>query len=117
MTSLGSFQDFWATKVLWEKLILGEDSQILLVKWMTCSILERKDKFLSPKLDILQKNIGQNKIVVAWQMGPYENRFLQAGNGAENTKEKSRQCLTFFFEMPPQTSRGKNKAPFKPALQ
>jgi hypothetical protein len=23
-----------------------------------------------------------------------ENRFLQAGKGAENTKEKSRQCLT-----------------------
>jgi hypothetical protein len=24
-----------------------------------------------------------------------ENRFLQAGNGAENTKEKSRQCFTY----------------------
>jgi hypothetical protein len=24
-----------------------------------------------------------------------ENRFLQAGKGAENTKEKSRQCFTF----------------------
>jgi len=23
-----------------------------------------------------------------------ENRFLQAGNGAENTKEKSRHCFT-----------------------
>jgi hypothetical protein len=23
-----------------------------------------------------------------------ENRFLQAGKGAENTKEKSRQCFT-----------------------
>jgi hypothetical protein len=33
-------------------------------------------------------------------MGPYENRFLQGGNGAENTKEKSRQCFTFFLEMP-----------------
>jgi len=24
-----------------------------------------------------------------------ENRFLQAGEGAENTKEKSRQCFTW----------------------
>ncbi len=24
---------------------------------------------------------------------PAENRFLQAGKGAENTKEKSRQCF------------------------
>jgi hypothetical protein len=23
-----------------------------------------------------------------------ENRFLQAGNGAENTKDKSRECFT-----------------------
>jgi hypothetical protein len=26
-----------------------------------------------------------------------ENRFLQAGKGAENTKEKSRQCFTSCF--------------------
>jgi hypothetical protein len=25
-----------------------------------------------------------------------ENRFLQVGKGAENTKEKSRQCFTFW---------------------
>jgi hypothetical protein len=25
-----------------------------------------------------------------------ENRFLQARKGAENTKEKSRQCFTYF---------------------
>jgi hypothetical protein len=24
-----------------------------------------------------------------------ENRFLEAGKGAQNTKEKSRQCFTF----------------------
>ncbi len=29
-----------------------------------------------------------------------ENRFLQAGNGAENTKEKSRQCFYVFFQTP-----------------
>jgi hypothetical protein len=28
-----------------------------------------------------------------------ENRFLGAGKGAENTKEKSRRCFTF-FKMP-----------------
>jgi hypothetical protein len=29
-----------------------------------------------------------------------ENRFLQAGKGAENTKEKSRQCFTFWNRSP-----------------
>jgi hypothetical protein len=29
-----------------------------------------------------------------------ENRFLQAGKGAENTKEKSRQCLLFGWRAP-----------------
>jgi hypothetical protein len=37
---------------------------------------------------------------VAWYLSPpkiplAENRFLQTGNGAENTKEKSRQCFTY----------------------
>jgi hypothetical protein len=32
--------------------------------------------------------LPQQKIPLA------ENRFFQAGNGAENTKEKSRQCFT-----------------------
>jgi hypothetical protein len=35
-----------------------------------------------------------------WYLSPpkiplAENRFLQTGNGAENTKEKSRQCFTY----------------------
>jgi hypothetical protein len=52
------FQNSWATKFLWEKLILGEDSQISLMKYMICSVDEGKDKFLSPKLDILQKHVS-----------------------------------------------------------
>ncbi len=52
------FQDSWATKFLWAKLVLGDDSQQLLVKCMTCLYVEIKDKFLSPKLDILQKHVG-----------------------------------------------------------
>jgi predicted adenine nucleotide alpha hydrolase (AANH) superfamily ATPase len=37
------------------------------------------------ELKIQRKNLG----------GPLaENRFLQAGKGAENTKEKSRRCFT-----------------------
>jgi hypothetical protein len=47
----------------------------------------------------LVPSIGQ-KIPVhpGWYLPPQriplaENMFLQAGNGAENTKEKSRQCL------------------------
>jgi len=48
----------------------------------------------------LVPSAGQ-KIAVqpGWYLPPQkiplaENRFLQAGNGAENTKEKSRQCFT-----------------------
>jgi len=55
------FQDSWATKFLWAKLVLGDDSQQLLVKCMTCLDVEIKDKFLSPKLDILQKHVGRKK--------------------------------------------------------
>jgi hypothetical protein len=29
-----------------------------------------------------------------------ENRFLQTGKGVENTKEKSRQCFTFWNRLP-----------------
>jgi hypothetical protein len=29
-----------------------------------------------------------------WKIPLAENRFLQAGKGAENTKKKSRQCFT-----------------------
>jgi hypothetical protein len=32
-----------------------------LVKCMTCLYVEIKDKFLSPKLDILQKHVGWKK--------------------------------------------------------
>ncbi len=31
------------------------------MKCMTCSVVEIKDKFLSPKLDILQKHVGRKK--------------------------------------------------------
>jgi hypothetical protein len=44
---------------------------------------------------------GGQKILVqpCWYLSPQkiplaENRFLQAGKGAENTNEKSRQCFT-----------------------
>jgi hypothetical protein len=43
---------------------LGEDSQILLVKYMICSIVEGKDKFLSPKLNNLQKYFNWKKKIV-----------------------------------------------------
>jgi len=33
-------------------------------------------------------------ILPGWYLPLGENRFLQAGKGAENTKEKSRQCFT-----------------------
>jgi hypothetical protein len=43
----------------------------------------------------------KNPVQPGWYLPPRkiplaENRFLQAGNGAENTKEKSRQSFTFF---------------------
>jgi hypothetical protein len=55
------FQDSWAAMFLWEKLVLGEDSQISLVKCMICSVVEGKNKFLSLKLGILQKHVGKKK--------------------------------------------------------
>jgi len=43
-----------------------------------------------------QKNPAQPDWYLKSQKIPLaENRFLQASKGAENTKEKSRQCFTF----------------------
>ncbi len=49
----------------------------------------------------LVPSAGQRRILVqpGWYLPPQkiplaENKFLQAGKGAENTKEKSRQCFT-----------------------
>jgi len=54
----------------------------------------------------------KNPVQPGWYLPPRkiplaENRFLQAGNGAENTKENPGSAFTFFFKCPPQTSRGK----------
>jgi len=35
-----------------------------------------------------------------------ENRFLHAGNGADNTKEKSRQCFRPGYDFSPKTNLG-----------
>jgi len=47
------FHYSWTAKFPWAKSILGEDSQVLLVKCMICLVIKGKDKFLSPKLDTL----------------------------------------------------------------
>jgi len=52
------FQMSLVAKFPWVESVLGEDFQVLLVKSMICSIVEGKDKFLSPKLDILHKHVG-----------------------------------------------------------
>jgi hypothetical protein len=54
------FQNSWVAKFPWVESILGEELQVLLVKSMICSIVEGKDKFLSLKLDTLQKHVGRN---------------------------------------------------------
>jgi hypothetical protein len=58
------FQNSWAAKFPWVESVLGEDFQVLLMKSMICSIVEGKDKFLSPKLDTLQNHVGWKKIFV-----------------------------------------------------
>jgi hypothetical protein len=55
------FQNSWATKFPWVESVLGEDFQVLLMESMICSIVEGKDKFLSSKLNTLQKHVGRKK--------------------------------------------------------
>jgi len=64
----------------------------------------------------LAPSTGQkNPVQPGWYLPPRkiplaENRFLQAGNGAENTKEKSRQCfLRFFSNAPPSPTNQQRK--------
>jgi hypothetical protein len=54
---LTNFYDTWVMKFPWAQIILKLNGFVLQVKCVIYSIIEKKDKFLSSKLDTLQKHV------------------------------------------------------------
>ncbi len=53
---LTNFYDTWVMKFPWAQIILKLNGFVLQIKCVIYSIIERKDKFLSYKLDTLHKH-------------------------------------------------------------
>jgi hypothetical protein len=52
------FQYLWAAKLPWEKFVTSVDGKLMKVKCKVCSVMERQDELLVPKLDSLWKHIS-----------------------------------------------------------
>jgi hypothetical protein len=47
------FQDSWAAKLPWAKIVMGTDMRISQVRCEVCSFVERREKLLVSKIDSL----------------------------------------------------------------
>ncbi len=56
-----NFQDTWATKLPWAKLVIGEDNKLHHVRCKVCTDVEHREKLLVLKLDGLHKHNGKRK--------------------------------------------------------
>jgi hypothetical protein len=52
------FQNLWVAKLPWAKFVLNVDGKVTKVKCKVCSVMEREDKLLVPKLDSLWKHVS-----------------------------------------------------------
>jgi hypothetical protein len=43
-------QDLWVTKILWEKIVLGADGKVNMVKCHVCSQIKDEEKLLVHKI-------------------------------------------------------------------
>ncbi len=53
-----NFQDIWVAKLLWAKIVIGEDGRLSMVRCKVCNVVEHHEKLLVPKFDGLQKHVG-----------------------------------------------------------
>lgn len=51
--------------MLWAKSTMGVDGKVIYIKWKVCSVIERRNKLLVPKLDFLWKHVGRRKAIIA----------------------------------------------------
>ncbi len=56
------FQDVWALKMPWAKLIFNEVRLVSSIKCHVCSIIEKKYKVLVAKWDSTEKHAGKKKV-------------------------------------------------------
>jgi hypothetical protein len=56
------FQDVWALKMPWAKLIFNEVRLVSSIKCHVCSIIEKKYKVLVAKWDSTKKHAGKKKV-------------------------------------------------------
>jgi hypothetical protein len=52
-----NFQDIRAAKLLWAKVVIGEDGRLSMVRCKVCNV----GNLLVPKFDGLQKHVGRRK--------------------------------------------------------
>lgn len=55
------FQDTWACHFPWVEFVIWDDGLVSQVQCTICNKILRKPKLLAPKLDMLQKHVGQHK--------------------------------------------------------
>lgn len=58
------FHVHWAAKFCWSKPICGMDGKMKMVGCKVCSIVERKEKLLVPKLDYLVKHFRMKRWII-----------------------------------------------------
>jgi hypothetical protein len=46
-----NFQDIWVAKLLWAKIVIGEDGRLSMVRCKVCNVVEHHEKLLVPKFD------------------------------------------------------------------
>ncbi len=81
------FQDSWATRLPWEKFVVGVEGKVTQVKCNACSVIDERDKFLVAKLDFLWKHVGYKLATIAFVgVGMGDIYFLKINQHMINEK-------------------------------
>ncbi len=59
------YQDKWATRFSWSKVVCGKDGKMMMFKCKICTNIEGREKLLVPKLNSVTKHFGLKKCIKA----------------------------------------------------
>jgi hypothetical protein len=59
------FQNVWAIKFPWAKVVIGVEGKMTQMRCRICNEAEKREKFLVPKFNGLQKHVGHQKTTSA----------------------------------------------------
>jgi hypothetical protein len=68
------YQDHWAIRFFWFKLVCGRDGRMRMVRCRVCSKINNRKKLLTPKLDSFIKHSGLNKCINIIKIGVKEGQ-------------------------------------------